>query len=647
MPTAQAPRVVSRRRAATQAKAASARRKTRYSRYLKHPIKSLVSLFSSVRTAIVLIALIAGICIIGIAIIQAPVEITSSPSDFAAWVSQDMVGKYGQTWTNIFQALGFFTIFSSWYFRTLMVLLAINVAFGGIIKRAPGIWYTFRYPAVRANDRFYQNALARKEFSTRQDVEGLRRFFRKKHYRVLLKENSETGTTYLYAYKNAWATLSTFVFHTCLIALMLATVLTSWQGFGSNSMAARILPSPIFNYLQSIAGFSYTQPMPDGESGVVYPIGTQQNIEYHADDFVANFNTDAQPTDFYTDVTLFQGGKQVAHQRVRVNDPLTYQGVTFHQASFIMYTWLNITDAQGHVLFNQKIVLDQHLDNINPNTGLDTPINLAQDIQIPNLEQAMNVSASQIGNTWWVTVSGNDANGHPTFCGVAPEGSNFELLDLSQSDLSCRQALVPLFEAFQTNNPSTVQSVVQALIQQHSVKQIGWNFNVKLVKRGTVLLITKDSGSPLIWPISLLLILSLCVTFYFPHRRVWVRFRDGQVQFAGLKEHFINMQREFEALALQILALDKQAPRAAARARPKDASPTKAAKASHTRAGGTHSNAALATAEAEEALSDAEAEARAQDTEVSEPADQAEEVIDASAAETERSETKTEVTAGD
>jgi cytochrome c biogenesis protein len=645
MPTAQAPRVVRRRRAATQARAASARRKTRYTRYLKHPIKSLVSLFSSVRTAIVLIAVIAGICIIGIAIIQAPVEITSSPSDYAAWVSQNMVGKYGQTWTNIFQSLGFFTIFSSWYFRTAMVLLAINVAFGGIIKRAPGIWYTFRYPAVRTNDRFYQNALARKEFSTDQNVEGLRRFFRKKHYRVLIKENSETGTTYLYAYKNAWATLSTFVFHTCLIALMLATVITSWQGFGTNSMAARILPGPVFNYLQSIAGFSYTQPLPDGDSGTVYPIGTRHNIDYRADDFVANFDVNSgQPTDFYTDVSLFQDGTLVAHQRVRVNNPLTYQGVTFHQASFIMYTWLAITDAQGHVLFNQKIVLDQHLDNISPNTGDDVPINLAQGILIPNLEQEMNVSASLIGGTWWVTVSGNDANGHPTFCGVAPEGSNFQLLDLSQSDLSCRQVLVPLLEAYQTNDPSILQSAIQALVQQHAVKQIGWNFNVKLVKRGTVLLITKDSGSPLIWPLSVLLILSLCVSFYFPHRRVWVRFRDGQVQFAGLKEHFINVQRDFEALALQILALDKQVPRSAARARPKDEPPAKAAKAPQAKAG-----AALASdaAEAEEALSDAEAEARTQDTEVSEPADQAEEVIDASAAETESSETKTEVTAGD
>jgi len=573
MATTQAPRIVSRRRAG--AKAAPPKRANRFGRYLKHPINSLWGLFSSVKTAIVLISLIALICIIGIIVIQAPVEITSSPSDFALWVSQDMVGKYGQTWTNIFYSLGFFTIFSTWYFRALMVLLAISVTLGGIIQRAPGIWHNFRHPAVRTNDRFYQNALARKEFDTRQEVEGVWRFFRKKHYRVLVKEGSSgNGVTYLYAYKNSWATLSTFVFHTCLVSLMLATVITNWQGFGDKSMAQHILPKPIYDYLQNLAGFSYTQPLPDGESGVVYPIGTAHNIEYRADQFVANFDpVSQQPTDFYTDLTIFQDGKQVAQQRIRVNNPLTYQGVTFHQASFIMYVWLTITDKQGNILFNQKPVLDQQLNNVNPNTGNSVPVNLAENIALPNIQQVMSVSASYIEGAWFVSISGSDANGHPTFCGLAPEGQSFDLFDLSQSDLSCSQVLVPLVESFQSGN----QSSLAALIQQHNIKQNGWALNVKQVKRGTVLLITKDSGSPLIWPISALLVLSLCVTFYFPQRRVWIRFRDGHIQFAGLKEHFINVQRDFNTLAVELSALDAKTGRTPSRERLKDPPGTKAA----------------------------------------------------------------------
>jgi cytochrome c biogenesis protein len=627
MATTQAPRVVSRRRAS--AKAAPPRRASRFRRYFKHPINSLWGLFSSVKTAIVLIALIAAISVIGIIIVQAPVEITSSPSDFALWVSQDMVGKYGQTWTTIFNSLGFFTIFSMWYFKLLMVLLAINVAVC-TMNRAPGIWYNFRNPAVRTNDRFYQNALARQDFHTSQDVEGIRRFFRKRHYRVLVKEGSGNGATYLYAYKNTWATLSTFVFHACLVALMLATVITNWQGFGTNSVAQHILPAPIYNYLQSLAGFSYTQPLPDGESGVVYPIGTANNIEYRADNFVATFNpTNGQPTDFYTDLTLFQNGKEVAHQRIRVNDPLTYQGVTFHQASFVLYAWITIMDDKGNVIFNQKPVLNQSLNDINPNTGNSVPVNLAQDIPLPNLQQVMNVAATQTPDGWAVIVNGSDLKGNPTFCGFAGAGHSAPVIDLAQSDLSCSNALAALN------------------LGQGAIKLKGWTLDVKLVKQGTVLLITKDSGSPLIWPISALLILSLCVTFYFPQRRVWIRFRDGHVQFAGLKEHFINVQRDFNRLALELTALDARAGKAVPRERLKDppeASAPEKPKLKTTKPG-KPSAAAAAEAEEAEAAASAKVEDEASEADVSALTDEAEKMSEGQ--ESRASETKKEVTAGD
>jgi hypothetical protein len=242
MPTTHAaPRVVSRRRAAS--KAAQTKRTNRFGRFFKHPANSLWGLFSSVKTAIVLIALITSICVIGIIIVQAPVEITSSPNDYALWVAQDMTGKYGHGWANLFNGLQFFTIFSSWYFKALMVLLAINVTVC-TLNRAPGIWNAFRYPAVRSNDRFYQNALARSEFSTDHDLDGVQRFFRKKHFRLMSKANSATGTTYLYAHKNAWATLSTFVFHACLVALMLATAITAGRALAATASPSICCPNP-------------------------------------------------------------------------------------------------------------------------------------------------------------------------------------------------------------------------------------------------------------------------------------------------------------------------------------------------------------------------------------------------------------------
>ena len=42
----------------------------------------------------------------------------------------------------------------------------------------------------------------------------------------------------------------------------------------------------------------------------------------------------AAPKDYVTDLVLSVDGREVARQDVRVNDPLRYDGVMFHQAHF-------------------------------------------------------------------------------------------------------------------------------------------------------------------------------------------------------------------------------------------------------------------------------------------------------------------------
>jgi len=77
----------------------------------------------------------------------------------------------------------------------------------------------------------------------------------------------------------------------------------------------------------------------------------------------------------------------------------------------------------------------------------------------------------------------------------------------------------------------------------------GWWMQITALRRGTVLLVTKDAGSPLLWPILALLVLSLYVTFSFPPRRFWVQIRGDQVWMAALKEHTLNLQRDLDTFA--------------------------------------------------------------------------------------------------
>jgi cytochrome c biogenesis protein ResB len=83
-----------------------------------------------------------------------------------------------------------------------------------------------------------------------------------------------------------------------------------------------------------------------------------------------------------------------------------------------------------------------------------------------------------------------------------------------------------------------------------------WTITVNNAQEATVLLVTKDSGSFLVWPTAVLLILSLCITFYFPQRRIWIRIEGEHIQMAALREHFTNIRTDLLGISRQAAQTD-------------------------------------------------------------------------------------------
>ncbi len=521
------------RRASTQ----KASRPGFWQSFTRHPFDALWNLFGSVRLAIVLISSILAVGVIGMIVAQAPAEVASSPQDFAAWVATNARQQYG-AFTDLMNWLQFFTIFSSWYFKVLVVLLALNILVGGMLVRWPAKWQNFRHPLLKRADGFYVNSPVKAgttvgQFgaTTTETATGVTRLLKRRGYQVTPAPATNDEVAYLYIHKFSWASLSTFVFHTSMILTMLCVVVTGWGGFGRDSMAQRLLPAPVYNYFQNLAGFSYTQPLPDGEGGIVYPYGTEHNIRYIAKDFVSVFDpVRGTPTDFYTDLQIWQDGTLVAQKRIRVNDPLTYQGVTFHQASFMMYTNITLRDASGNVMYSGAIpLLDQRTTQIDPNVGNVLQTNNAENIPISTYGYTMNLAAAALDvYHWYLGVGGYDSNQNQLFKGVA-----LVTPDSPQKIAGCVSS--------DTSQPVDAGQYGCPLSN-------GWWMQVTALQRGTVLLITKDSGSPLLWPTLMLLIASLSITFLFPTRRLWARIEGDQVRFAALQEHFVNQQRDIDAL---------------------------------------------------------------------------------------------------
>lgn len=488
--------------------------KQRLTYRLKHPVDAVWGWLSSVRTAILLISSIAAMSLIGIYFQQAPGEVLNDPVSYAAWVQQNELPHYGSL-TPVFDWLQFFKIFSSWYFMLLLTILALSIVVC-TLNRAPAIWQNFRHPLLRRSDKFYSNALERAEYSRENAVDWTRAALRKRHYHVRsvveVKEEADGQKheiAYLYAHKNSWATLSTFVFHAALVTLLLAGVVSQWHGFAPDSPARHFLPAPIVSLTDSLAGFTFDQALPNGQSAIVYPRGTPHNISFRANSFKATFDPKTGlATDYVTDLSVYRDGELVAHSdHLRVNDPLSYGGVVFHQSSLIPSVNITISDASGCIVCAEPIVLDQTA-NVSSNLQVD----YASGIPIAGTNMTLSVLFRHLPSTQLAEVQ------NPVMLiSVGVPGSTL-------------------------NQEKVLVNLQPGKSSQSFDKQ--WKVKLNSASEATVLLVTKDSGSILVWPTAVILILSLCVTFYFPQRRIWLRIEGKRVQMAALREHFTNIRTD-------------------------------------------------------------------------------------------------------
>lgn len=489
--------------------------------WFRHPLNAAWGWLSSVRTAILLISLITLICFLGIYFVQAPGEVVGDVNAYSAWVQLNALPRYGSL-TPIFNWLQFFTIFSSWYFLLLLTVLSLSIVVC-TLNRAPAIWQNFRHPLLRRSDKFYENALERGSFSQADAVNWTKAFLRKRGYRVRSVVETGEGTNtkeqaekhevvYLYANKNSWATLSTFLFHAALVTLLMAGVLSLWHGFAPGSLARKLLPAPIVAFTDSLAGFSFDVALPNGQSAVVYSRGTPHNISFRANKFTATFDPKTgTPTDYVTDLSVYQDGEQVAQSdHLRVNDPLSYNGIVFHQSSLIPSVNLTIADANGCLLCNQAIVLDQ---------SATLPSGLVADYANG------------------VPIAGSNLTVGVFFAHVA----NAQLAQIARP-------MVLVTVGLPGATPTQGEQVLRLLPGQAGTINKNWTIKLNSATEASVLLVTKDTGSLLIWPTAVVLILSLCATFYFPQRRIWLRISGQRVQMAALREHFTNIRTDLLAL---------------------------------------------------------------------------------------------------
>ncbi|MDP3062442.1 MAG: cytochrome c biogenesis protein ResB, partial [Chloroflexota bacterium] len=266
-------------------------------------------LFSSVRTAVVLILVLTGLTLIGTLVIQVPPDVAASPSEFAWWKANVAAAKVG-FWAKPVGLLGLFDTFHSIWFLGAGILLLVNILVCSL-NRWAGIKDAVTGTKVRLADGFYDGGSNRAQFASaersgQEAASVVAQTLKRRGYRVRQAVDSES--VYIAADKNRLLRLGTYLSHLSIILLILGFLLGSYLGFRERAFM-----------------------VPEGS---VRELGRGTNLSLQLDSFVDEYYPEGPPKDYRSEVVLYENGQEVKRGLIRVNHLLGYKGVRFYQSFY-------------------------------------------------------------------------------------------------------------------------------------------------------------------------------------------------------------------------------------------------------------------------------------------------------------------------
>jgi cytochrome c biogenesis protein len=435
------------------------------------------------------------LAVVGMTLRQLPGFAFRSATDYANEMDR-IHGIYDQVLgtdlVNALERIQVWHIFSSTWFSIGLVVLIISII-ACTIDRTPRLWRQSSEIRVVQPDPFYDPALPDRALMAGVDAGTVATVLRR--HRFVVRTQVANGATYIYGDRHRWVKMATLLTHTGLVLFLVAAAVTARLGDEQGLVVA------------------------EGESLTVQPIGTPglllvRNLGFEAPGFAET----GRASDFTTHLAVYQDGQEVAQKTIRVNDPLSVGGYTFHQNGFGPAPDVVIRDAAGKPLWTGPVPMT------------------------------------------------DSAAGFP-FAEMAVPGRDVALQLLLQRDADGVGVLLVLpFRAIGTNadgTPNIVGLEPIALTRGQSDTPEGTDFSVEL--RGfqdfTLLIAKRDPGQGLVWFAAASLLTGLLITFWLPRRRVWAKLgADGRLALTVRADRYVDVGREFGSVLDELVAARRAAP---------------------------------------------------------------------------------------
>jgi cytochrome c biogenesis protein len=431
-------------------------------------LSSFLKLLCSVRLGVSLLVSLALSCLIGMLIMQQSVD---GFVNYYASLTPAQQLVYGK--------LGFFDIYHSWYFNTILAVLSLNIILASI-DRFPKTWQSAK-PKLTVPVRWLEDQAQTDSF----ELEGARGEVLDKITAKLKKAGWRKTTvseknkrTFIFAESGVWNRFGFLAVHVALLTIFLGGFLTTQLGH-TGSMP--LSPGETSNQISETT-FDLDK-MQEVKKVIPFEIictDIQQKL-IKDDGSIAVSNT----IDWLTYFKI-KDGNETHEAFVQMNRPFDYRGYRFFQASFT-----SIGRARNVTV------------RLNPASG-----GAAQDVTIPR-NGAVNLADGT--TVKFAEFRGNFSIGKEN---LNEDTSNYPnpgaILEVTPPGAAAQTAYA--FGAQMANIPVAKNPVAGYTYQL---------IDFEKVSEQHVLSVQRDPGANVVYTGFVLLFLTLVAVFFFSHKRIW------------------------------------------------------------------------------------------------------------------------------
>jgi cytochrome c biogenesis protein len=478
--------------------------------------------FSSVKLAVALLIILAIVSIIGTVIQQ-----NEAPEQY--------LQEYSQSTIQLFDLLGFFDMYHTLWFVFLLFMLTINLTICSL-ERFPYAWKIIKAPMKILDDESLQTLPFKKEIMFKGDMDKAQgravEILTARWYRV--SEFRDAGTLHITTQKGIYSRLGVYITHASIILIVVGALIGSFFGFkafmnlpeGTAQKGVYVRNEPLWDKIMSSLGIaeSSVQLNPQTEMPTM-PLGFFVQCDNFDVDYYMNSGgmPTGMPSEYHSTLSIYDlRGRKILDKRISVNDPLTYNGITFYQSSYG-----TIPDSPGNAVLN---------------------------IRPKNAAGAGETIIIALGGSQYVRSIDRTIK----VLGFAP----FGIRDIATGQVvlyttANEEYINPAIQLRVFNGKKPVYTT-ELLKTDQGTPYMPENYTISFVHYGgtryTGLQVTKDPGVWVVYTGFILLCVGPIVAFFGSHKKLWVKIQDRKghqtvVTVAGTaNKNRIGFEREFNSI---------------------------------------------------------------------------------------------------